>query len=185
MALARVVTFDGVDKDRIAAMKSEMEGSERPEGIPASEIIILARSGGGQIGRDRLLRERGRLQGRRRGTRCDADRRHAGHPHVGHEVRRRDPDERLGRRRRAWRSVAVRSLAVLSLALSAVAWLGVAGPSVSALSDGAGGCLIVGQVVRPDRPVVCPAGERASNLGARWRDDERAPGEGHLVTLEF
>jgi len=41
MALARVVTFDGVDKDRIAAMKSEMEGSERPEGIPASEIIIL------------------------------------------------------------------------------------------------------------------------------------------------
>ena len=41
MALARVVTFDGVDKDRIAEMKSEMEGSERPEGIPASEIIIL------------------------------------------------------------------------------------------------------------------------------------------------
>ena len=41
MALARVVTFDGVDKDRIAAMKGEMEGGERPEGIPASEIIIL------------------------------------------------------------------------------------------------------------------------------------------------
>ena len=41
MALARVVTFDGVDKDRIAEMKREMEGSERPEGIPASEIIIL------------------------------------------------------------------------------------------------------------------------------------------------
>jgi hypothetical protein len=41
MALARVVTFDGVDKDRITEMKREMEGSERPEGIPASEIIIL------------------------------------------------------------------------------------------------------------------------------------------------
>ena len=41
MALARVVTFDGVDKDRIAEMKREMEGSERPEGVPASEIIIL------------------------------------------------------------------------------------------------------------------------------------------------
>jgi hypothetical protein len=41
MALARVVTFDGVDTDRMAEMKREMEGSERPEGIPASEIIIL------------------------------------------------------------------------------------------------------------------------------------------------
>ena len=41
MALARVVTFDGVDTNRMAEMKREMEGSERPEGIPASEIIIL------------------------------------------------------------------------------------------------------------------------------------------------
>jgi len=41
MALARVVTFDGVDKDRIEQMKQEMEGSEQPEGVPASEIIIL------------------------------------------------------------------------------------------------------------------------------------------------
>jgi hypothetical protein len=41
MALARVVTFDGVDENRIAEMKREMEGSERPEGVPASEIIIL------------------------------------------------------------------------------------------------------------------------------------------------
>jgi hypothetical protein len=41
MALARVVTFDGVDSDRIAQMKSEMEGSERPEDIPATEVIVL------------------------------------------------------------------------------------------------------------------------------------------------
>jgi len=41
MALARVVTFDGVDSDRIAQMKSEMEGGERPDNIPATEIIIL------------------------------------------------------------------------------------------------------------------------------------------------
>lgn len=41
MALARVVTFDGVDSDRIAQMKSEMEGSERPDNVPATEIIIL------------------------------------------------------------------------------------------------------------------------------------------------
>jgi hypothetical protein len=41
MPLARVVTFDGVDSDRMAQMRSEMEGSERPEGVPASEIIVL------------------------------------------------------------------------------------------------------------------------------------------------
>jgi len=41
MALARVVTFDGVDSDRIAQMKSEMEGSERPDDIPATEVIVL------------------------------------------------------------------------------------------------------------------------------------------------
>jgi hypothetical protein len=41
MAFARVVTFDGVDSDRIAQMKSEMEGGERPDNIPATEIIIL------------------------------------------------------------------------------------------------------------------------------------------------
>ena len=41
MALARVVTFDGVDSDRMAQMQSEMEGGERPEGVPATEIIVL------------------------------------------------------------------------------------------------------------------------------------------------
>ena len=41
MAFARVVSFDGVDSDRIAQMKREMEGSERPDNVPATEIIIL------------------------------------------------------------------------------------------------------------------------------------------------
>ena len=41
MALARVVTFEGVDKNRIDEMKREMEGQEQPEGIPATEIIVL------------------------------------------------------------------------------------------------------------------------------------------------
>jgi len=41
MALARVVTFEGVDANRMAEVKREMEGQERPEGIPATEIIIL------------------------------------------------------------------------------------------------------------------------------------------------
>ena len=41
MAVARVVTFDGVSSDRMAQMKREMEGSERPDNIPAKEIIVL------------------------------------------------------------------------------------------------------------------------------------------------
>jgi hypothetical protein len=40
MALARVVTFEGVSKDRMEEMKREMSG-ERPEGVPATEILVL------------------------------------------------------------------------------------------------------------------------------------------------
>jgi hypothetical protein len=41
MALARVVTFDGVTSDRMQQMKQEMEGGEAPEGFPQSELIVL------------------------------------------------------------------------------------------------------------------------------------------------
>ena len=41
MAVARVVTFEGVSKERMDQMKGEMEGAERPEGVPATEIIVL------------------------------------------------------------------------------------------------------------------------------------------------
>ena len=42
MSLARVVTFDGVSSDRMAEMQKEMEGnSERPENVPAKEIVVL------------------------------------------------------------------------------------------------------------------------------------------------
>jgi len=41
MALARVVSFEGVDSGRIAEMKSEIEGGEKPEGLPATEMMIL------------------------------------------------------------------------------------------------------------------------------------------------
>jgi hypothetical protein len=41
MALARVVAFDGVDSERIAQMRQEMEQGERPDDIPASEVIVL------------------------------------------------------------------------------------------------------------------------------------------------
>jgi len=45
MALARVVTFEGVPKERMEQMKSEMEGGERPEGLNATEVIVLHDAG--------------------------------------------------------------------------------------------------------------------------------------------
>lgn len=41
MALARVVSFEGVDADRMAQMSREMQDGERPEGLPAAEVIVL------------------------------------------------------------------------------------------------------------------------------------------------
>jgi hypothetical protein len=41
MAIARVVTFDGVTKDRMDEMKREMEGGDPPEGFPSSELLVL------------------------------------------------------------------------------------------------------------------------------------------------
>ena len=45
MALARVVTFEGVDDARIAQLKQNIESGERPENLPASELIILHEPG--------------------------------------------------------------------------------------------------------------------------------------------
>lgn len=45
MALVRVVSFDGVTSDRMQEMRSEMEGSQPPEGVPAKEIIVLHDAG--------------------------------------------------------------------------------------------------------------------------------------------
>jgi hypothetical protein len=41
MALARVVTFDGVSKDRIEELRREMSEGEPPDGLPATEIVML------------------------------------------------------------------------------------------------------------------------------------------------
>lgn len=41
MALARVVTFEGVNSARMAELKSEIEGSGAPEGMPPSELLVL------------------------------------------------------------------------------------------------------------------------------------------------
>jgi hypothetical protein len=41
MALARVVSFDGVSSDRVAEMQREMQDDEQPEGLNATEIVVL------------------------------------------------------------------------------------------------------------------------------------------------
>jgi hypothetical protein len=41
MALARVVTFDGVSKERMEEMDREMQGGQPPEGFPSAELIAL------------------------------------------------------------------------------------------------------------------------------------------------
>jgi hypothetical protein len=41
MAIARVVSFDGVSKERVEQMKGEIEGGQPPEGMKASELIVL------------------------------------------------------------------------------------------------------------------------------------------------
>ena len=41
MAVARVVTFDGVTKDRMEQMNREMSDGAPPEGFPPAEIIVL------------------------------------------------------------------------------------------------------------------------------------------------
>ena len=41
MAIARVVEFDGVTRERIQEMQREMSESEQPEDIPASELLVL------------------------------------------------------------------------------------------------------------------------------------------------
>lgn len=41
MALARVVTFEGVGRDRMDELKQQIEQGDRPENLPATEIIAL------------------------------------------------------------------------------------------------------------------------------------------------
>jgi len=41
MAVARVVSFDGVTAERMEETRQRMQGGEPPEGLPAKEIIVL------------------------------------------------------------------------------------------------------------------------------------------------
>ena len=41
MALARVVAFTGVTRERMDQLKGEIESGERPENVPATEFLLL------------------------------------------------------------------------------------------------------------------------------------------------
>ena len=41
LAVARVVEFEGVSKDRMAEMEKEMESGDPPEGFPSAEMVAL------------------------------------------------------------------------------------------------------------------------------------------------
>ena len=41
MALARVVSFEGVDMERMEQLEREIRAEEQPEDIPATEIVVL------------------------------------------------------------------------------------------------------------------------------------------------
>jgi len=41
MALARVVSFEGVSKDRMNEMSREMREGEPPEGMSPTEVVVL------------------------------------------------------------------------------------------------------------------------------------------------
>ena len=48
MALARVVAFEGVSPERIQQLTSQVESGEKPEGLPATEMILLHDADGEQ-----------------------------------------------------------------------------------------------------------------------------------------
>ena len=41
MAFARVVTFEGVSKERMDEMDREMQDGQPPEGFPGKEMVVL------------------------------------------------------------------------------------------------------------------------------------------------
>jgi hypothetical protein len=41
MALARVVTFEGVDRNRMDELNQEMQQGDPPEGLSPTEVVVL------------------------------------------------------------------------------------------------------------------------------------------------
>ena len=49
MAYARVATFDNVPPEALEEITKEIRDGERPEGLPATEVIVLADREGGKM----------------------------------------------------------------------------------------------------------------------------------------
>ena len=120
MALARVVSFDGVSKDRIEEMKREMEDGEQPEGLPATEVLVLHDPEAERSVVILFFDDRGRLPARRRDAERDAGRGHARAADVGDQVRRRRPHDGLSRAQ--GRALRRRPTASRALALRLAGW---------------------------------------------------------------
>ena len=98
MALARVVAFEGVDSERMAQMRQEMEQGERPDDIPASELIVLHDPESSKsLAIVFFENEEDYAKGDAALNAMPASIRRAAH--VRGEVRRRGPDGRLAGRR--------------------------------------------------------------------------------------
>ncbi|HZO96652.1 MAG TPA: hypothetical protein VFB42_04705 [Gaiellaceae bacterium] len=91
MALARVVSFSGVSRDRIGEMEREMEGQEPPEGLDVSEMIVLHRPEADEALVLLFFENEDELPAGRRAAERDAGERHAGEARVRREVRGRLP----------------------------------------------------------------------------------------------
>jgi hypothetical protein len=48
MPLARVVQFDGVTQERVDALSAQISSGERPDDLPASELMLLHDAAGGR-----------------------------------------------------------------------------------------------------------------------------------------
>ena len=59
MPIARVVSFEGVGKDRMDEMKRDMDAGERPEGVSATEFLVLHDPATEKSACDSFLRFRG------------------------------------------------------------------------------------------------------------------------------
>ena len=98
MPLARVVTFEGVDKNRIEELKREMQEGEPPAGFPAAEMLMLHDAENDESLVVLIFETEDDYRVGDEVLECNADWGHTRAANVGQEVRRRpahDPDAHL------------------------------------------------------------------------------------------
>ena len=92
MAFARVVSFDGVSKQRIEQMKEEMSGDGPPDEIPATEMVLLHDPDAEQSMAIMFFETEDDYRRADAALNAMPAGRHAGHSHRGCQVRRRHAD---------------------------------------------------------------------------------------------